>query len=143
MRPDFHWNAKPIGGIDIAKGQREPAKTETKQIVKPAGNAPQIWCPGGVSHEGFAMRKVLLLAASLTVAGFMLHGAFACELNREASQPAPTIVPDRFCIWGRERIIAQGSVNLIRINALSLSLFHHGEGRKVRCQPHTVTTGRF
>jgi len=37
------------------------------------------------------MRKVLLSAASLTVAGFMLHGAFACELNREASQPAPTI----------------------------------------------------
>jgi hypothetical protein len=20
VRPDFHWNAKPIGGIDIAKG---------------------------------------------------------------------------------------------------------------------------
>jgi hypothetical protein len=42
---------------------------------------------GCISHEGFAMRKVILLAASLTVAGFMLHGAFACELNREASQP--------------------------------------------------------
>ena len=38
------------------------------------------------------MRNVLLLAASLTVAGFMLHGAFACELNREASQPASTVV---------------------------------------------------
>ena len=38
------------------------------------------------------MRKVLLSAASLTVAGFMLHGAFACELNREASQPASTVV---------------------------------------------------
>jgi len=48
--------------------------------------------PGGISHEGFAMRNVLLLAASLTVAGFMLHGAFACELNREASQPASTVV---------------------------------------------------
>jgi hypothetical protein len=22
VRPDFHWNAKPIGGMDIAKGQR-------------------------------------------------------------------------------------------------------------------------
>lgn len=38
------------------------------------------------------MRKVLLSAAPLTVAGLMLHGAFACELNREASQPASTIV---------------------------------------------------
>ena len=38
------------------------------------------------------MRKVFLSAASLTVTGFMLHGAFACELNREASQPASTIV---------------------------------------------------
>jgi hypothetical protein len=38
------------------------------------------------------MRKVLLSAASLSVAGFMFHGAFACELNREASQPASTIV---------------------------------------------------
>jgi hypothetical protein len=47
---------------------------------------------GCISHEGFAMRKVILSAASLTVAGFMLHSAFACELNREASQPASTIV---------------------------------------------------
>jgi hypothetical protein len=38
------------------------------------------------------MRKVFLSAASLTIVGFMLHGAFACELNREASQPASTIV---------------------------------------------------
>jgi hypothetical protein len=38
------------------------------------------------------MRKVFVSAASLAVAGFMLHGAFACELNREASQPASTIV---------------------------------------------------
>ena len=38
------------------------------------------------------MRKVFLSAASITVAGFMLHGALACELNREASQPASTIV---------------------------------------------------
>jgi hypothetical protein len=22
VRPDFHWSAKPIGGTDIAKGQR-------------------------------------------------------------------------------------------------------------------------
>jgi hypothetical protein len=47
---------------------------------------------GLISHEGLAMRKVFFSAASLTFAGFMLHGAFACELNREASQPAPTIV---------------------------------------------------
>jgi hypothetical protein len=33
------------------------------------------------------MRKVFASAASLMVAGFMLHGAFACELNREAGQP--------------------------------------------------------
>ena len=43
------------------------------------------------------MRKVLLSAASLTVAGFMFHGAFACELNREASQPASTIVLPAGC----------------------------------------------
>jgi hypothetical protein len=38
------------------------------------------------------MRKVFLWATPLTVAGLMLHGAFACELNREASQPASAIV---------------------------------------------------
>ena len=38
------------------------------------------------------MRKVSVSAASLAAAAFMLHGAFACELNREASQPASTIV---------------------------------------------------
>ena len=38
------------------------------------------------------MRKVFLSAAPLTVVGLMLHGAFACELNREASQPALAIV---------------------------------------------------
>ena len=39
------------------------------------------------------MRKVFLLAAALTVAGFMAnaHDASACELNPEASQPAFTI----------------------------------------------------
>jgi hypothetical protein len=47
---------------------------------------------GCIGHEGPAMRKVFLSAASLAVTGFMLHGAFACELNREASQPASTIV---------------------------------------------------
>jgi hypothetical protein len=47
---------------------------------------------GCISHEGLAMRKVTLSAASLTFVGFMLHGAVACELNREASQPASTIV---------------------------------------------------
>jgi hypothetical protein len=41
------------------------------------------------------MRKVFLSAAPLTVVGFMFHGAFACELNREASQPSPAIV-----LWG-------------------------------------------
>jgi hypothetical protein len=36
------------------------------------------------------MRKVFLLAAALTVTGFMANArdAFACELNPEASQPA-------------------------------------------------------
>jgi hypothetical protein len=38
------------------------------------------------------MRKVFLWAAPFTVAGFMLHGAFGCELNREASQLASEIV---------------------------------------------------
>jgi hypothetical protein len=39
------------------------------------------------------MRKVFLSVASLTVAGLMFQdGAFACELNREASQPTSAIV---------------------------------------------------
>ena len=38
------------------------------------------------------MRKVFLSAAALMVGGLMPHGAFACELNREASQPASAIV---------------------------------------------------
>jgi hypothetical protein len=38
------------------------------------------------------MRKVFLSAAPVAVVGFMLHGAFACELNREAGQPASAIV---------------------------------------------------
>ena len=41
------------------------------------------------------MRKVFLSATALTVGGLMLHGAFACDLNREASQPVLAIVlPD-------------------------------------------------
>jgi len=43
------------------------------------------------------MRKVFLSAASLTVAGFVLHGAYACELNREAGQPASTIALPAGC----------------------------------------------
>jgi len=35
------------------------------------------------------MRNICLSAALVT--GLMLHGAFACELNREASQPGPGI----------------------------------------------------
>jgi hypothetical protein len=38
------------------------------------------------------MRKVSLSAGALTVGGLMLHGAFACELNRQASQPNLAIV---------------------------------------------------
>jgi len=38
------------------------------------------------------MRKVFVSAAAVTVAGLMVHGAVACELNREASQPASAIV---------------------------------------------------
>jgi len=38
------------------------------------------------------MRKVFLSAAALAVARLMLHGAVACEVNREASQPASAIV---------------------------------------------------
>ena len=38
------------------------------------------------------MRKVFLSVAPVAVVGFMLHGAFACELNREAGQPASAIV---------------------------------------------------
>ena len=33
------------------------------------------------------MRKVFLWVAVLTVGGLMLDGAFACDLNRQASQP--------------------------------------------------------
>ena len=33
------------------------------------------------------MRKVFLWVAALTVGGLMLDGAFACDLNRQASQP--------------------------------------------------------
>ena len=43
------------------------------------------------------MRRVFLSAAALTVGGLMLHGAFACELNREASQPASAIVLPGAC----------------------------------------------
>ena len=43
------------------------------------------------------MRKVFLWVAALTVGGLMLHGAFACELNREASQPASAIVLPGAC----------------------------------------------
>jgi len=43
------------------------------------------------------MRKVFLSAAALTVGGLMLHGAFACELNREAGQPASAIVLPGAC----------------------------------------------
>jgi hypothetical protein len=43
------------------------------------------------------MRKVFLWAAPFTVAGLMLHGAFACELNREAGQPASEIVLSGGC----------------------------------------------
>jgi intracellular sulfur oxidation DsrE/DsrF family protein len=43
------------------------------------------------------MRKVFLWAAALTVGGLMLHGAFACELNRQASQPNWAIVLPGAC----------------------------------------------
>ena len=43
------------------------------------------------------MRKVFLSAAALMVGGVMLHGAFACELNREAGQPASAIVLPGAC----------------------------------------------
>jgi hypothetical protein len=43
------------------------------------------------------MRKVFLSAAALTVGGLMFHGAYACELNREASQPASAIVLPSAC----------------------------------------------
>ena len=38
------------------------------------------------------MRKVFLSAAAFTVGGLMLNGAFACELNREATHPAPAMI---------------------------------------------------
>lgn len=43
------------------------------------------------------MRKVFLSAAALTVSGLVLHGAVACELNRETSQPASAIVLPGAC----------------------------------------------
>jgi hypothetical protein len=45
------------------------------------------------------MRKVFLWAAALTVSGLMLHGAFACELNRQTSQPNSAIVLPGACSW--------------------------------------------
>jgi hypothetical protein len=39
-------------------------------------------------HEAFAMRKVFLSVVVLMVGGFMLHGAVACELNRQTSTSA-------------------------------------------------------
>jgi hypothetical protein len=39
------------------------------------------------------MRKVFLWATPLTVAGFMLHGAIACELNREAKPASEIVLP--------------------------------------------------
>jgi hypothetical protein len=45
------------------------------------------------STRAFAMRKVFLSAASLTVTGLMLHGAFACELNREAKPASEIVLP--------------------------------------------------
>jgi len=38
------------------------------------------------------MRRVFLSTAAFTVGVLMLNGAFACELNREASQPAPAMI---------------------------------------------------
>ena len=43
------------------------------------------------------MRKVFLWVAALTVGGLMLDGAFACDLNRQASQPAWAIVLPGAC----------------------------------------------
>ena len=45
------------------------------------------------------MREVFLWAAALMVGGLMLHGAFACELNRQASQPNSAIVLLGACSW--------------------------------------------
>jgi hypothetical protein len=45
------------------------------------------------------MRKVFLSAAALMVGGLMLHGAFACELNRQVSQPNSAIVLPGACSW--------------------------------------------
>ena len=45
------------------------------------------------------MRKVFLSAAALMVGGLMLHGALACELNRQASQPNSAIVLLGACSW--------------------------------------------
>jgi hypothetical protein len=41
------------------------------------------------------MRKVFLSVAALMVGGVMLHGAFACELNRQVRQPNSAIF-----VWG-------------------------------------------
>jgi hypothetical protein len=38
------------------------------------------------------MRKIFLSTGALTIAGLMLHGAFACELNHEVGQAASPIV---------------------------------------------------
>jgi hypothetical protein len=45
------------------------------------------------------MRKVFLSAAVLMVGGLMLHGAFACEVNRQVSQPNWAIVLPDACSW--------------------------------------------
>ena len=67
------------------------SETELKQAVKQAGNAPQLKCSGALTRA-FVMRKVFLLTTALTVGGLMLHGAFACELNREAGKATSPIV---------------------------------------------------
>jgi hypothetical protein len=54
------------------------------------------------------MRKVFLWAAALTVGGLMLHGAFACELNRKASQPAWAIALPDACSGSNCLVIAAG-----------------------------------
>ena len=46
------------------------------------------------ARKGHAMRKVFLSAAALTVAGSMLHSAFACELNREANRQGLSVIAD-------------------------------------------------
>jgi|SRR6516162_5241640 len=87
--PSLIFTMAGTHGDLVGSRQCEPAKPKRN-----SGEAGRKRSAGKVQSHQFtralAMRKVFLLAAALTVTGFMANArdAFACELNPEASQPA-------------------------------------------------------